>query len=163
MKPADFTKTFPKLAHRLGKQNTVFLTTLISERDMPVGGVLLESQVPLDALFLVIDGEFRVEVTRRDGVLEIGRIGHGKWIGETQLFSDDHISTSCVIADIPSRVLQLQHSQFWTARIEHPDLVSALTREFENQMTECIRATDELITRNLQGETPFLASTPSPR
>jgi len=163
MEPADFTKAFPKLAHRLGKQNAVFLTTLIREREVPAGGVLMESQVPVDALFLVIDGEFRVEVARTDGALEIGRIGHGKWIGEMPLFSDDHISTSRVVAIVPSRVLQLQPAQFWSARTEHPDLVSALTREFVDQMSERIRASDDLVTRTLQGGTPFHASPPSPR
>ncbi|MHB1188395.1 Crp/Fnr family transcriptional regulator [Thiobacillus sp.] len=161
MEAGDFKKAFPKLAHRLGDRNVELLATLMSERAVPAGSALVEVRVPTDALFLVVDGEFRVEVDRADGAFEIGRIGHGKWIGEIALFSDDHTPTSRIVAITPSSVLGLKHDQFWSAKIENPGLVSALTREFVDHMSEQVRAADELITRCLKRGTSAHASPPS--
>jgi CRP-like cAMP-binding protein len=151
METAEFKKTFPKLTHRFDNRDANFLTTLMREREVPAGSALIEDRVPAAAVFLVVDGEFRVEVARKDGAFEIGRIGHGSWIGEIPLFSDDHTSTSRIVAITPSRVLELQHGQFWSAQADHPDLVSALTREFVDHMSERVRSLDELATHCLKG------------
>lgn len=161
MEVDDFKKSFPKLAHRLGDRNTELIATLMYEREVPAGSALIKDRALADALFLVIDGEFRVEVTRSDGAFEIGRIGHGKWIGVIPLFSDDNTSTSRIVAIVPSRVLGLQQDNFWTARTENPDLVGALIREFVDEMSESVRASDELITRSLQREAYIHPSSPS--
>ncbi len=161
MEIVDFKNAFPKLAHRLGVQNTALLATLMREREVPAGTTLIENRTLADSLYLVIEGEFRVEVPRIDGEIEIGRIGHGKWIGETPLFSDDHLSTSRTVATTPSRVLEMQHAQFWSARTENPDLASVLTRELVDHMSERVRAADELINHCLQKAASVHASPPS--
>lgn len=150
MESAIFKKAFPKLEHRLGDRNTELIATLMHEREVPAGSILMEDRALADALFLVIDGEFRVEVARNDGAFEIGRIGQGKWIGVVPLFSDDNTSTSRIVAIGPSRVLELKQASFWSALTENPDLVSALAREFMDQMSERARAADELILRGLR-------------
>ena len=157
----DFKNAFPKLARRLGVQNTALLATLMREREVPSGTILIEDQMPTDSLYLVIEGEFRVEVLRTDGEIEIGRIGHGKWIGEIPLFCDDHLSTSRIVATAPSRILEMQHAQFWAARTENPDLASVLTREFVDHMSERVRVADELINHCLQKAASVHASPPS--
>ena len=145
METVDFKNAFPKLAHRLGDRNTALLVSLMRERDVPAGETLIEDRSLADSVYLVIDGDFRVEVPRTDGAIEIGRIGHGKWLGEIPLFSDDHLSSNRIVATAPSRVLEMQHAQFWAARSETPDLASALTREFVDHMSERVRAADALI------------------
>lgn len=160
MEEGDFKEAFPKLAHRLGDRNTELVATLMHEREVPAGRALIEDRGLADALFLVIDGEFRVEVARSDGAFEIGRIGHGKWIGVIPLFSDDNTSTSRIVAIVPSRVLEFKQANFWSARTENPDLVSALTREFIEQMSERTRAADELISHCLQREACAHPSSP---
>lgn len=161
MEIVDFKNAFPKLAHRLGVQNTALLASLMHEREVPAGTTLLEDRTLADSLYLVIEGDFRVEVPRTDGAIEIGRIGRGKWIGETPLFSDDRVSTSRIVATAPSRVLEMQHAQFWSVRTENPDLASVLTREFVDHMSERVRTADELINHCLQKAAPAQASPPS--
>ena len=160
MEVGDFKNAFPKLAHRLGDRNTGLITTLMHERVVPAGYALIEDRALADAVFLVIDGEFRVEVARSDGAFEIGRISHGKWIGEIPLLCGDNTSTSRIVALVPSRVLELKHADFWSARTEHSDLVSALTQEFVVQMSERARAADELIAQCMQRETYVHPSPP---
>lgn len=155
-------KIFPKLAHRLGDRNIKLLATLTHEREVPAGIALVEDGAVPDALFLVIDGEFRAEVTRNDGAFEIDSIGHEKWIGVVPLFSADNTSTSRIIAIVTSRVLELRQHHFWTARTENPDLISALTREFIDQMSEKARASDKLISRYLKREAFVQPSPPRP-
>lgn len=150
METADLKKAFPKLTHRFADGDLEFLTTLVREREVPAGSTLIEDGASVDAVFLVADGEFRVEIPRFDGAFEIGRIERGKWIGEIPLFSDDHTSTSRIVAITPSRVLELQHARFWSAQADHPDLVSALTREFVDHMSERARSLDELATHCLK-------------
>lgn len=157
-----FKKVFPKLSHRLGDRNTKLLATLMHEREVRAGSALIEDRAVAEALFLVIDGEFHVEVTRSDGAFEIGRIGHEKWIGVIPLFSDDNTSTSRIVAVVPARVLELKQDNFWTARTENPDLVSALIREFIDQMSERARASDKLISRYLKREAFVQPSSPRP-
>lgn len=149
MEAGDFNKAFPKLARRLGDRNAALATTLMTEREVPAGSVLIDERTRADKLFLVVDGEFRIEVARTDGAVEISRIGHGKWIGEVPLFFSDRPSVSRVIAAAPCRVLELPHDRFWSAREENPDLLSALTRELVDHLSERVRATDELIVQSL--------------
>lgn len=160
METVDFKNAFPKLAHRLGDRNTALLASLMRERDVPAETTLIEDRSLADSVYLVIDGDFRVEVPRNDGAIEIGRIGHGKWLGEIPLFSDDHLSSNRIVATAPSRVLEMQHAQFWAARAENPDLASALTREFVDHMSERVRAADALINRCLHQAASVHASPP---
>jgi CRP-like cAMP-binding protein len=161
MEISDFKKAFPKLAHHLGDRNTELIATLMKEKEVPAGSVLIADRALADALFLVIDGEFRVEVGQSDKAFEIGRIGHGKWIGEVPLLCGDNASTSRIVAIVPSRVLELRHADFWSARTDNPDLVSALTREFVEQMSQRARAADELIAQCMHRECYVHASPPS--
>jgi len=151
MEMGDFKKAFPKLAHRLGDGNCGLLATLMQERDVPTGTALVEGHTPTESLFLVIEGQFCVEVPRPDQAIEIDRIGPGQWIGEGSLFSHDHTPISRVVALSPSRVLELKHAQFWSAQTDKPDLAGALTREFIDHMSERVRVADALITRHRGG------------
>lgn len=147
----EFKNAFPKLARRLGAEIfSAHFVTLMHEREVSAGTILIEDQVPAASLYLVLEGEFRVVVPRSDGELEIGRIGSGKSIGETALFTEDHLPTSRVIATTPSRILEIQHAQYWLAWKENPDLASVLTREFIDHMSERVRSADELINDSLQ-------------
>jgi CRP-like cAMP-binding protein len=150
MDAGDFKLAFPKLARRLGDRDAGVLITLMREREVPAGATLMEDRALASSVFLVVDGEFRVEAPQGDDVSEIGRAGPGHWIGEIPLFCDEHISSSRVAAMVPSRVLELPHAQFWSARMNHPELVSVLTRELVDHMSERVRTLDQLITRLVQ-------------
>lgn len=161
MEIIEFTNAFPKLARRLGADIfTTHFVTLMHEREVSAGTVLIEDQVPAASVYLVLTGEFRVVVPRNDGELEIGRIGSGKSIGETALFTEDHLPTSRVVATAPSRVLEIQHAQYWSTWKENPDLASVFTREFIDQMSERVRIADELINHGLQKAAAIDASPP---
>lgn len=161
MEIVEFKNAFPKLARRLGAENTALFVTLMHEREVSAGTILIEDQVPVSSLYLVLEGEFRIEVPRIDGQLEIGRIGSGKLIGETALFTEDHLPTSRVIATTPSRILEIQHAQYWSAWKENPDLASVLTRELVDHMSERVRIADELINNGLQKEVSVHVQPPS--
>jgi CRP-like cAMP-binding protein len=152
MEAAEFQKVFPALSQRVGQRNAAFLMTIMRERDVPTGSVLIEDHAPVSSLFLVVSGEFRVEISSEGKSLEIGCLRSGKWLGEISLFSDQGISTSRVVATQASRVLELKHADFHAARAEHPDLVSALTKELVDTMAERVRSTDKLLARGASGE-----------
>jgi CRP-like cAMP-binding protein len=152
MEAARFEETFPKLAHRIGDRNVPVLAALLHEREVPAEAVLIEDRAPVSSLFLVASGEFRIEITGPDQTLALGRLRQGKWVGEISLFGNDNSATARVIAAVPSRVLELPHALFWSAREEHPDLMSALTKEFVDMMSERMRATKALMANISPGE-----------
>lgn len=156
MEFVEFSQVFPKLARRLGAENSALFVSLVREREVAAGTTLIDDQMPAVSLYLVIEGEFRVMVPRIDGELEIGRIGPGKSIGETPLFSEDHLSISRVIAITPSRMIEIPHAQYWSWWKDNHDLASVLTREIIDHMSERVRVADEVINHSLQRS----ASTP---
>lgn len=145
----EFSHAFPKFARRLGIENSALFVSLIREIEMPAGTVLVNNQIPVGSLYLVIQGEFRVMVPCTGHELEIDRIGPGKLIGETPLFSEDPLSISRVIAITPSRMVDIPHAQYWSWWKNNPDLASVLTREIIDHMSERVRIGDELINHSL--------------
>lgn len=150
MEIVEFSQAFPKLARRLGTENSALFVNLVGEREVAAGTTLIDNQIPVGSLYLVIEGEFRVMVPRMDSELEIDRIGPGKLIGEAPLFCEDHLSTSRVIAITPSRMIDIPHVQYWSWWKDNPDLASVLTREIIDHMSERVRIADELINHSLQ-------------
>lgn len=157
MEAAEFESIFPALTHRIGHRHAAFLAAIMRERQVPAQTVLIEDRAPVGSLFLVVAGEFRVEVANGGNTLELGCLHCGKWLGEVSLFSDEDISTSRVVANQDSRVLELSHTDFRAARAEHPDLMSALTKELVDTMAERVRSTDTLMARAASGQPAPLA------
>lgn len=152
MDVARFEALVPKLTHQLGARELPFLASLLQEREVPAGVVLIEDHAPVNSLYLVAMGEFRVDVTGPSETLEIGRLRAGKWVGEISLFGDDHASTARVTATTPSVVLELPHEVFWSARTEHPLLINRLTKALVDLMSERMRSTQALINDSAQGD-----------
>jgi CRP-like cAMP-binding protein len=152
MEAAEFESLFPALTHRIGHRNAAFLAGLMGQREVLPETILIEDHARVASLYLVVSGEFRVEVESGGHRMEIGCLRVGKWLGEVSLFSDEPISTSRVVANQPSRVLELSHADFLAARAGHPELVSALTKELIDTMAERVRATDLLLARAAAGD-----------
>ena len=121
-----------------------------TQLDISEGSALIEQDSTVDSLFLVLEGEFQSEVARSEGAIEVEQIGQERWIGAAQIFAYESKSISRVIAKAPSRVMQLQNSDFWSAFKESPELASALTRELVEQMSESARKVDDMIMRRLE-------------
>jgi len=145
MDAVHFEKEFPSLAHRLGRDNVALLLRLAQLHELPAGYALIEDVSPVDAVHLIVSGEFRVELKEGEQSLLLGRLGKGKWLGEVSLFIGDSIATSGAITDTPATVLSLKHTDFNAAQTQHPDFVSALTQVFVNLMTERLRASNEIL------------------
>lgn len=145
MDAAHFEKEFPSLAHRLGRDNVALLLSLAQLHELPAGYVLIEDKSPVDAVHLIVSGEFRVELKEGEQTLLLGRRGKGKWLGEVSLFTGDNIATSGVITDTPAAVLSLKHADFIAAQTPHSDFVSVLTQIFVDLMTERLRASNQVL------------------
>lgn len=158
MDAAHFEKEFPSLAHRLGRDNVALLLSLAQFRELPAGYTLIEDVSPVDAVHLIVSGEFRVELKEGEQSLLLGRLGKGKWLGEVSLFTGDNLATSGVITDTPATVLSLKHADFVSAQTQHPDFVSALTQVFVDLMTERLRASNQVLEQSGEHQLAFQGS-----
>jgi len=158
MDAAHFEKEFPSLAHRLGRDHVALLLQLAKFRELPAGYVLIEDQAPVDAVHLILSGEFRIELKTGDQSLLLGRLGKGKWLGEVSLYTGDNISTSGVISDTPAVVLSLKHTDFIAAQTQHPDFVSVLTQVFIDLLTERLRASSQILEQIREHKLAFQGS-----
>lgn len=150
MEVNEFSEIFPRLTRRLGVEDASRFISGLRVREVPTGTMLIGDQTPIASFYFILQGEFQVVVPHPSGELEIGRMGPGKLIGEATLFSVDHQSRSRVTAISYSRVFEIPHGQYWLWWKDNPDLASVLTREFIDQMSERVRASDELINHGVQ-------------
>lgn len=145
MDTALFEKEFPNLAHHLGSGNVALLLQFAEMHELPAGHALIKDVSRVDAVHLIVSGEFRVELKSKEETLLLGRLGKGKWVGEVSLFTPDRISSAAVTTETPATVLSLKHDDFIAAQAGHIEFVSALTQVFLDLMTQRLRASNQVL------------------
>lgn len=133
------------LTSQIGRDHASKLLEVAAVRELPAGTTLIKDLSPVDALYLVIDGEVAVSIESGGRVLSLGHLGRGSWIGEVSLLCGEIPASSTVSADSAIRVLEVKHHTFNTLLNDDPELANGLLRVFVRALTERIRASDALV------------------
>lgn len=109
---AEFQHKFPALADELGPDNLERLLGVCSEMSLPAQRRLFRDRMPVDSVYLVLEGELVATVDNSGHTLEVGRIGPGAWLGEVAVLSGNMMASSNVSSVTPCRLLKLRAQDF---------------------------------------------------
>lgn len=113
----------------LDKRQLLRLGQLTDEVDVADGRTLMRQGERGDELFVVIEGNLRVE---RDGDV-IAHRGAGEFLGEIALV-DEGPRSATVIAEGPARLLVVGHRAFHTLMEEFPQIQLVVLRELARRV-----------------------------
>jgi CRP-like cAMP-binding protein len=94
------------------------------EKTIPAGGLIVRQGEKGIGLYIILDGEVRVE---KAGT-HVATLRHGQFFGEMALL-DEEPRTADVRATGPVRCLLLSRWEFWGALADQPEVIRALLVE----------------------------------
>lgn len=108
----DFCKHFSMLADELGPNHTATFLKNVSVLELAAGRKLIRHRMPVDSIYLIVDG--RVDVTAEGGQTstELGILEPGEWLGEVSALSGDLTASATVTTQTPARFLRMRHEIF---------------------------------------------------
>ena len=108
----EFETKFPSLSPELGPENLRRLLDVCSVVEMAPGRKLFRDRMPVDSLYLVLDGEMTVSIGDGRQKIELGKVGAGDWLGEVAVLSGELRASSTVTTDTPCRALRIHSREF---------------------------------------------------
>jgi NTE family protein len=111
------------------------IAAVLTEETLDAGDLLVTEGAVGEDLYFVCQGEFVVTVRDGEADAEVGRLGPGEVIGETQLVAGGR-RTATVRALGPCTVLRLPHAEFDTLLAASKPLRTAVARVIRHRLRE---------------------------
>lgn len=139
---AEFAHRFPAVAQELGPENLARLLDACSVVDLPAERRLFRDRMPVESIYLVLDGELEATVEDGRNKITVGHVKPGDWLGEVAVLSGDMRASSTVTTRTPCRALKMHHQDFERLVLHDEDishvllgqLVDLLARRFKESM-----------------------------
>lgn len=114
---AEFKNRFPAVAEELGPNNLARLLDACVVVDLPPGRQLFRDRMPVESLYLVLDGELVATVENgteslKKATLKVGHVKPGDWLGEVAVLSGEMLASSTVTTLTRCRALKIRHQDF---------------------------------------------------
>ncbi len=122
----EFEQRFPSVAAELGPDNLARLLEACTVVDLPPRRKLFRDRMPVDSLYLVLEGEMAVSLEDAGKVLELGKVKPGDWLGEVAVLSGEQLASSTVTTVTPCRALKIHAQDFERLVIHDEDIAYAL-------------------------------------
>ncbi len=119
----EFQKHFPEVAADLGPENTDRLLAACTAVDIPPHRTLFRDRMPVDSLYLVLEGKLMASVDDGSHTLELGPVGPGDWLGEVAILSGEMLASSSVVTLTHCRALKI-HAQDFERLVIHDEDIS---------------------------------------
>lgn len=136
---AEFTAKFPALANELGPSNLETLLTATTVLSLPAGRKVIRDRMPVDALFLLIEGRVEISVEEYGQSITLGHLGPGEWLGEVSVLSGDLLASSTVTTETPVKFLRLRHEAFEELIASNQEIASVLLRQLVLMLADRLR------------------------
>ncbi len=85
----EFREKFPLWAAALGPDNVNSLLAATSKLELPANRVIIRDRMPVDSLYLILDGEVSITVEENGKSIRLGVIGPGQVLGEVSVLSGE--------------------------------------------------------------------------
>lgn len=122
----EFEHRFPELAAELGPDNLARLLAACSVVELPPQRKLFRDRMPVDSLYLVLEGEMSASIEDGSRTLDVGRIAPGDWLGEVSLLSGEMLASTTVTTLTKCRALKMHAQDFERLVIHDKDISHAL-------------------------------------
>lgn len=135
----EFTKRFPLVSDELGPENLARLLDACTVVRLPQGRKLFRDRMPVDSLYLLLEGEMVASVEDGSKTLEIGHIKPGDWLGEIAVLSGEMLASSTVTTRSPCRALKMHAQDFERLVIHDEDIAHVLLGQLVDLLAERLR------------------------
>jgi len=136
---AEFQRRFPAVSAELGPDNLARLLDACSVVTLPPGRKLFRDRMPVDSLFLVLEGDLQASVGDGSKTLELGHIGPGDWLGEVAVLSGEMLASSTVSTLTRCRALKMHARDFENLVIHDPDISHVLLGQLVDLLARRLR------------------------
>lgn len=151
---AEFERRFADWSRALGPRNVDALLGATSVLELPANRVIIRDRMPVDSLYLVLDGEVAITVEENGKSIKLGTVGPGQVLGEVSVLSGEHAASSTVTSLTPVKLLRLRHQAFEELIATNYEIASVLLRHFVDMLAERLRASAKSFTELKSGEGP---------
>ncbi len=136
---AEFSAKFPALAIELGPSNLETLLKATTVLSLPAGRKVIRDRMPVDSLYLLIEGRVEISVEEYGQSILLGHIGPGEWLGEVSVLSGDLHASSTVTTETPVKFLRLRHQAFEDLILSNQEIASVLLRQLVLMLADRLR------------------------
>lgn len=112
MSDRDLFHYLPELVTQLGTEHAAVVVEYAHIQELAEGDVLVRDQGPIDALYLVLEGQLTLCVEIPGHSICLGDIGPGNWIGEIALFTGGNSASTTVEAATDCKLLRLDFKDY---------------------------------------------------
>ena len=137
---AEFQQRFSALARELGPANTEILVKSTTALELPAGRKIIRDRMPVDSLYLVLNGTVAITVEESGRAVQLGSVGPGEWLGEVSVLSGELLASSTVTSTSPVRLLRLRHEKFEQIISTNYAIASVLLRQLVGMLADRLRA-----------------------
>ena len=135
----EFEQRFPAVAAELGPDNLARLLDACSLVSLPPRRKLFRDRMPVDSLYLVLEGEMMASLEDSGKTLELGRVKPGDWLGEVAVLSGEMLASSTITTVTPCRALKIHSQDFERLVIHDEDIAYALLGQLLDMLAERLR------------------------
>ncbi len=150
----EFDKQFPLWAQAMGPQNVDSLLAVTTKLDLPANRVIIRDRMPVDSLFLILDGEVSITVEEKGKAIKLGIIGPGQVLGEVSVLSGEQRASSTVTSVTPVKMLRLRHQAFEDLIATNYAIASVLLQHFVDMLADRLRASVKSFAELKEGKAP---------
>jgi CRP-like cAMP-binding protein len=136
---AEFSTRFPALANELGPVNLNTLLAATTVLELPVGRKVIRDRMPVDALYVILEGRVRISVEEFGQSITLGQLGPGEWLGEVSVLSGELLASSTVTTETPVKFLRLRHQAFEELIATNEEIASVLLRQLVLMLADRLR------------------------
>ena len=151
---ADFERRFPVLARELGPANTAVLVNSTTKLDLPAGRKVIRDRMPVDSLYIVLDGELTISVEENKKAIRLGHAGPGQLLGEVSVLSGELAASSTVESRTPVKLLRLRHEKFAELIATNYEIANALLKQLVAMLADRLRSSSRSFSEHATREEP---------
>jgi CRP-like cAMP-binding protein len=137
---ADLADRFPELARDLGPENLAVLRKACTKLDMPAGRKVIRDRMPVDSLYLILEGKVGISVEESGRSISLGQLGPGEWLGEVSVLSGEFLASSTVTAVTDITLLRLKHQAFDDLILRNEQIASAMLTQLVGMLADRLRS-----------------------
>ena len=136
---AEFQRRFPAVSAELGPENLARLLDACTVVDIAPRRKIFRDRMPVDSLYLVLEGEMLASVEDGSKTLEVGHIRPGDWLGEVAVLSGEMLASSTVTTTSRCRALKIHSRDFENFVIHDADISHVLLGQLVDLLAERLR------------------------
>ncbi|MDB5811121.1 MAG: hypothetical protein JWN94_3243 [Betaproteobacteria bacterium] len=136
---AELATRFPALADELGPANLATLLEATTVLELPAGRKVIRDRMPVDSLYLILDGRVKISVEEYGQSITLGQLGPGEWLGEVSVLSGETLASSTVTAETPIKFLRLRHQAFEELIATNEEIAGVLLRQLVLMLADRLR------------------------